>query len=52
MQAQRRPHPSRAAFALAGDDSPSRYWGLALVAGCAASWAAIFAAAKLLVVCL
>jgi hypothetical protein len=48
MQARRRSfHPS-AAQAVAVEESPSRYWGIALIAACAASWAVIFGAAKLL----
>jgi hypothetical protein len=47
MQAKRRTYQTPAASTVAADDSPNRYWGLAVVAACAASWAAIFAAAKL-----
>jgi hypothetical protein len=53
MQAstKRRPgYVSVAPVALAPDDEPSRYWALAIVAGCVASWATIFGAAKLLMV--
>lgn len=34
--------------AIALEEQPSRYWGLALIALCAASWATILGAAKLL----
>jgi len=32
----------------AADDTPNRYWGLAIIAACAASWAVIIGAAKLM----
>lgn len=48
MQAKRRTYHAAAVHSVAVDDSPIRYWGIAVVAACAASWAAIFAAAKLL----
>ncbi len=34
--------------AAAAADRPSRYWGFALIAVCAASWLAVFAGAKLI----
>jgi len=47
---KRRPAPLAAApLALALEEPPSRYWGLALIAACAASWATILGAAKLIV---
>ena len=38
--------PSVRAVAIA--DTPSRHWGLVLVAGCATGWVVILGAAKLL----
>ncbi len=40
--------PARAVAVALDDDEPYRYWGLAIIAGCAASWLTIFGAAKLL----
>jgi hypothetical protein len=48
MQAKRRSYHAPAAPAAAIAESPSRYWGIAVIAACAASWAVIFGAAKLL----
>ncbi len=50
MQASTRRRPDYIAIAavVALEEQPCRYWGLALIAGCAASWATIFGAAKLL----
>jgi hypothetical protein len=50
MQAstRRRPDIIAVAPAIAFEEERSRYWGLALIAACAASWATIFGAAKLL----
>lgn len=50
MQAPRRTKHAAAVPLIARDASPVRYWGIAVVAICAASWAAIVAAAKLLLV--
>jgi hypothetical protein len=53
MQAKRRSYyapTSDAAVAEAAlAEGPSRYWGIAVIAVCTASWAAIFGAAKLLI---
>ncbi|HEV8014138.1 MAG TPA: hypothetical protein VGP48_01330 [Stellaceae bacterium] len=48
MQAKRRSYHAPAARAVAVEALPSRFWGVAMVAACAASWAAVFGAAKLL----
>lgn len=48
MQAKRRSYALRAAEAVAVEQTPSRYWGIALVGICATSWAIILGAAKLL----
>jgi hypothetical protein len=48
MQARRRAYPVPAAPAVSIADTPSRHWGLAVAAACAASWATILIAAKLL----
>jgi hypothetical protein len=47
MQAKHRPLTSPVIAAATADDTPSRYWGLVLLAACTASWVAIFAVAKL-----
>jgi hypothetical protein len=48
MQAKRRSYHAPAADSFVADDGPARYWGIAVIAACTASWAAIFAAAKLI----
>ena len=50
MQAKRRYRHDEApaARSVVVEDSPSRYWGIAVIAACAASWVAIFGVAKLL----
>ncbi|HVA14594.1 MAG TPA: hypothetical protein VNF99_15210 [Stellaceae bacterium] len=48
MQAKRRSYQISAAPAVSVADAPSRYWGFAVIAACAASWAVIIGAAKLL----
>ena len=50
MQAKRRYRydEAPAARSTAVKDSPSRYWGLAVIVVCVASWALIFGGAKLL----
>jgi hypothetical protein len=52
MQAKRRSFHAPIARAAAAEASPSRYSGIAVVAACAASWAVIFGAAKLLLAAL
>ena len=49
MQAKRRSYYTPAPESAVVEDVPSRYWGIAVIAACTASWAAIFAAAKLLI---
>lgn len=48
MQAKRRSYAPHASEAVAVEQTPSRYWGIALVGICATSWAIILGAAKLL----
>jgi hypothetical protein len=48
MQAKRRSDAPSAAEAIAVEQTPSRYWGVALIGACAASWALLLGAAKLL----
>jgi hypothetical protein len=49
MQAKRRSYHAPAADAVVVEDGPSRYWGIVVIAACTASWAAIYAGAKLLI---
>lgn len=50
MQAKRRHrhYEAPAARSAAVEVSPSRYWGVAVLVACVASWAILFGGAKLL----
>ena len=49
MQTKRRSYYAPDPESVVAEDVRSRYWGIAVIAACMASWAAIFAAAKLLI---